>query len=83
MIELRDNELVFRFPQVHQKATFSINFQRTLRIPDDGHEYPLPAGLGSFGLEHVDDFAGTVPASWREHGGVMMAMHQGEALWLN
>ncbi|MEI6622229.1 MAG: hypothetical protein WCP28_10020, partial [Actinomycetes bacterium] len=83
MIELRDNELVFSFPEVDEQARFRINFQRTLRIPDDGHEYPLPAGLGSFCLEHVDDHAASVPPSWREHGGVMMAMHQGEALWLN
>ena len=46
MIELRENELVFAFPEVHERAVFRIDFQRTLRIPDDGHEYPLPAGLG-------------------------------------
>lgn len=27
---------------------FKVEFQRTLRIPDDGNEYPLPPGLGSF-----------------------------------
>ena len=25
---------------------FALNFQRTLRIPDDGRSYPLPPGLG-------------------------------------
>ncbi len=83
MIELRDDQLVFRFPEVHGRAEFVIDFQRTLRIPDDGHEYPLPAGLGSFPLAHVDDHASTVPRSWLAHGGVVMPMHQGEALWLN
>ena len=28
--------------------TVGISFQRTLRIPDDGNTYPLPAGIGNF-----------------------------------
>jgi len=28
---------------------FCVSFQRTLRIPDDGQQYPLPPGLGEFG----------------------------------
>lgn len=83
MIELRENELVFGFPEVHERAVFRIDFQRTLRIPDDGHEYPLPAGLGSFPLEHVDDFPRSVPPAWLSRGGVMLPMHRAEALWLN
>ena len=48
MIELLNNQLTFRFPEVHQKAVCSIDFQRTLRIPDDNREYPLPpAWVGS------------------------------------
>jgi hypothetical protein len=82
MIELTDNQLVFHFPEVHEDATLAIEFQRTLRIPDDDREYPLPAGLGAFPLRHVDDFAATVPASWIEHGGIMLPMHQAEAMWL-
>lgn len=42
MIELLNNQLTFRFPEVHQKAVCSIDFQRTLRIPDDNREYSLP-----------------------------------------
>ncbi|MDP6057882.1 MAG: hypothetical protein QGH33_03265 [Pirellulaceae bacterium] len=70
-------------PQVHADAKLSIDFQRTLRIPDDGDDYPLPPGLGRFPLRHVDDFADNVPDSWIEHGGVMLPMYQAEALWLN
>ena len=83
MIELRDNELVFSFPEVHEDAKMAIDFQRTLRIPDDGTDYMLPPGLGSFPVRHVDDFADRVPESWLEHGGVMLPMYQSEALWLN
>ena len=74
MIELRKDRLVFRFPDVHQHAELTIDFQRTLRIPDDGQDYPLPAGLGPFPLRHVDDFADGVPDFWLEHGGVLLPM---------
>ena len=83
MIELRDNELRIRFPDVHDEARMSIHFQRTLRIPDDEKDYPLPAGLGLFPLRHVDDFASKVPERWIEHGGVILPMYQSEALWIN
>lgn len=82
MIELRKEQLVFTFPEVHREATVSIEFQRTLRIPDDDHDYPLPPGLGRFPLRHVDDFAPNVPPRWLEHGGVMLPMYQSEALWV-
>ncbi|MDH3458816.1 MAG: hypothetical protein OER90_18390 [Gemmatimonadota bacterium] len=83
MIELNHDSLRFRFPVVHERAEVRIEFQRTLRIPDDGKEYPLPAGLGRFPLRHVDDFPQRVPARWLEHGGVMLPMYQSEALWIN
>ena len=83
MIELSTNDLVFSFPEVHPDARLRISFHRTLRIPDDGSAYPLPPGLGSFPLRHVDDFASTVPASWAQRGGVMMPMYQSEALWMS
>jgi hypothetical protein len=83
MIELRNDRLTFRFPDVHRDAELSVDFQRTLRIPDDGRDYPLPPGLGSFPLRHVDDFAPRLPDLWRTHGGVMLPMYQSEALWVN
>ena len=82
MIELRKEQLVFTFPEVHRDATVSIEFQRTLRIPDDDHDYPLPPGLGPFPLRHVDDFPRKVQPGWLEHGGVMLPMYQSEALWV-
>ena len=83
MIELKNHQLVFRFPEVHPDAKCSIGFQRTLRIPDDDRDYPLPPGLGPFPLDHVDDYAGRLTASWRRHGGVLLPMYQAEAMWLN
>jgi hypothetical protein len=83
MIELRQNELIVRAPGVHKLAECSIQFQRTLRIPDDNREYPLPAGLGAFPIFHVDDYADSVPEPWIQHGGVFLPMYQSEALWIN
>lgn len=81
MIELRDNVLKFRFPEVHPKAGCRIDFQRTLRIPDDNRAYPLPPALGRFPLAHVDDHADRLPEAWRRHGGVFLPMYQAEAMW--
>ncbi len=83
MVEIRENELVFEFPEVHEQARCALNFQRTLRIPDDNNEYALPPGFGNFPLKHVDDHASTVPAHWAAHGGVMLPMYQAEALWIS
>ena len=83
MITLESDRLTFRFPEVHPDAACSIDFQRTLRIPDDGSDYPLPPGLGSFPLRHVDDYADRLPAAWQRRGGVLLPMHQAEAMWLS
>ncbi|MHB8955990.1 MAG: hypothetical protein ACYC4U_23670 [Pirellulaceae bacterium] len=83
MIELRHDSLAFSFPEIHPAATVNIDFQRTLRIPDDDNNYPLPPGLGRFPLRHVDDFAARVAPSWIERGGVMLPMYQSEAMWLH
>ncbi|MDA7978944.1 MAG: hypothetical protein MPJ50_09270 [Pirellulales bacterium] len=83
MIELKQNRLNFSFPEVSPDARLTIEFQRTLRIPDDDQTYPLPPGLGKFPLEHVDDYASRVPERWVQRGGVMLPMYQAEALWIN
>jgi hypothetical protein len=62
---------------------FSVDFQRTVRLPDDGRKYLLPPGLGSFPLRCVSEFAGRVPATWLERGGFLLPMHRHEALWLS
>lgn len=83
MIELKDDQLVVNFPEVHPHAQVKIEFQRTLRIPDDNRSYPLPPGLGRFPLNDVDDYHSQLPASWEKHGGVFLPMYQSEALWIN
>ena len=62
---------------------FTMNFQRTLRIPDDEGTYPLPPSLGSFPIYKVEDYADKVPEEWNEYGGVFIPMYQREAMWLS
>ena len=82
-IELRNDQLIFRFPGVHREAELGIEFQRTLRIPDDNREYYLPPGIGEFPLYRVDDYPDNLPETWSHHGGVFLPMYQAEALWIN
>jgi hypothetical protein len=47
-----------------------VTLHRTLRIPDDGRDYPLPPSLGAMTAHSVDPETYVVP------------MHRSEALWL-
>ncbi|MEX3983749.1 hypothetical protein AB4Y45_32725 [Paraburkholderia sp. EG287A] len=82
MLTLERDQLVVRFPEVHADAHCTIEFQRTLRIPDDNRVHGLPPGLGSFPLFHVDDHAARLPSNWTGHGGVFLPMYQAEAMWI-
>jgi hypothetical protein len=74
-VELRERRIYFG-------DRFSVGFQRTLRIPDDGRTYPLPPGLGPFPIHRVEEYAGRLPPGWRERGGFFIALYRREALWL-
>lgn len=50
---MRALSLAFRFPEVHETARTRIRFLRTLRVPDNGEDHMLPAGLGAFPTRHV------------------------------
>jgi hypothetical protein len=82
VIKLESNNLVFEFPEVHEDCRFSLDFKRTLRIPDDGKTYPLPPNMGQFPVLHVDDYKERVPSKWNDHQGVFMPLYQSEALWI-
>lgn len=75
--------LLFEFPEIHPDAVLRVEFQRTLRVPDDGRRHRLPPGLGAFPLRAVDDLdPARLPAGWKRRGGVAMPMWQAEACWL-
>ncbi|MCA9512241.1 MAG: hypothetical protein KC560_16130 [Myxococcales bacterium] len=75
-VRIENDRLVF-------PSGLAIEFQRTLRIPDDSRDHPLPAGFGPFPLRRVDDYAAAVPEDWRRRGGVFLPMYQREALWIS
>ena len=75
-ITVKDNSLYFG-------DGVALSFMRTLRIPDDGKDYPLPPGLGTFPILKVADYADRLPEDWRAHGGVFIPMYQREAMWIS
>lgn len=58
-----------------------VSFHRTLRLPDDGRDYPLPPSLGRLPLRPVGSGAGGLPSSWGRDDHVL-PLHAREALWL-
>ena len=74
MIELQHGGLSFRFPEVHAGAACKLEFQRTLRIPDDNRVYALPPGFCRFPLFHADDASDRVPRRSKEHCGVQITV---------
>jgi hypothetical protein len=82
MIELKRETLEFSFPEVHPEAKCRIQFQRTMRIPDNDQTHHLPPSFGSFPLHHIDDFS-SIPKAWQDRGGVFLPMYQSEAMWIS
>merc|ERR1719382_668451 len=78
-------------PPVHldgNSITFAngtqVNFQRTLRIPEDGATHNLPPGFGPFPLERCSDFpARSLPKAWRRGDSLFMPMRNAEAMWIS
>ena len=68
--------------QVRVGRHTTVSFNRTLRIPEDGNTYPLPAGFGTLPIYRVSDYAAKVPAKWLEKGGFFIPLYQREALYL-
>lgn len=83
MPTLENDSLVFRFPEIEKKALFSIDFQRTLRIPDSNSTYSLPPGLGRFSIRHAEDYSDKLPQAVKLRGGAILPIWQSEAMWLN
>jgi hypothetical protein len=72
---------------VYVGGRFSLSFQRTLRVPDAGLNYPVPPRLGNFRIHRVEDYLSTVPFSWTHlhdegRASIFIPMYRREALWL-
>lgn len=76
-VELQNDNLVF------SNGT-RINFQRTLRLPEDGTVHNLPPGFGPFPLESCGSHpARSLPKHWQNSNDVLMPMRKAEALWIS
>ncbi len=62
---------------------FSLKLRRTLRVPEDGKSYPLPAYFGSYPLLNVETFSNRLRLHMRKKGGLFIPMFQREALSLD
>jgi hypothetical protein len=84
MITLSADKLEIKESSLPDGALLSVSFKRTLRVPEDGAEYPLPPAVGTFPLIHVDELPHSVriPEQWRSAGGVVLPMYPSEALWI-
>jgi hypothetical protein len=67
--------------RIYVGERFSMTLQRTLRLPEDGKEYPLPPGFGSFRLDSVESLGAVAPPVWKATGGFIAPIYEREALW--
>jgi hypothetical protein len=63
--------------------SLDLKFQRTLRVPEDGKFYPLPAYFGLYPLFNVETFSDRLPLYMQKKGGLFIPMFQREALSLD
>jgi hypothetical protein len=53
-----------------------VSFIRTIRIPEDGKNYPLPPGLGTFPLFDMQPFRSLLPPEMVAQGGIFLPMYR-------
>ena len=92
LIKLNKDSFIFNFDidgfnaNKHRLASggygVSIDFKRTVRVPDDGKDYPLPAGLGNFEIRSASGVIDNQCLNDIEDY-YMIPMHKEEALWIN
>ena len=83
MITLNRSRLSFHFPHLPPTASVSLNFQRTLRLPDNDKTHALPPGLGAFPLVAASDYVTADTPSTMNRADFAMPMYQSEAMWIN
>lgn len=60
---------------------FAVSFQRTLRVPDDGRDYPLPPGLGPLPVVDAGPYRDRLSCDVPQPA-VVVPLYRREALWL-
>jgi len=82
MFTLENDKLQASFSYIGKDLGVRINFQRTLRLPDDGRKYDELPELGSFPLRHIEDCNLWARQHPNERGGFVVPIFQTDALWL-
>ncbi|KAJ4139747.1 hypothetical protein NW768_001091 [Fusarium equiseti] len=65
-----------------QMDDLEIHFRRTLRVPKNRDSNDTPKEFGHFVLYKVDDYAGKLPLSMAQEGGLFIPMYQRDAMWI-
>ncbi len=73
-VTCRDNRLT--------AGRFSVELVRTLRVPVEGGDYPLPPGFSTFPIYRVNDLARRCPAAAQLDADFVVPCYQYEAMWL-
>ncbi|EWC43658.1 hypothetical protein DRE_01545 [Drechslerella stenobrocha 248] len=60
-----------------------ITFRRTIRVPDNEQISNLPPDLGAMKLSNVKNASSNLPPAIAAKGGLLLPMHQSEAMWIN
>ena len=54
----------------------SISFMRTIRIPEDQRDYPLPPGSDTFPFFDIQNFSSSLPPEIVAQGGIFLPMYR-------
>lgn len=73
---LRDKGGDHMLSVLFEDRCLNIRFHRTVRLPDDGKTYNLPANLGTFPLFNISKFIDTMSQEVIEKGGFFLPMYR-------
>jgi len=67
---------------IHVGDRFSLTLQRTVRLPQDGRDYPLTPSFGEFPVVGAEAFSDRLPGSWHVRDAFVIPIYEREALFL-
>ncbi|KAJ6258044.1 Ubiquitin-60S ribosomal protein [Drechslerella dactyloides] len=63
-------------------SKLNITFRRTIRVPDNDETAELPPDMGKMPLINVSGIASELPDAMAAKGGLMVTLHENEAMWI-
>ena len=58
------------------RELLKISFHRTIRVPDNSHDFNLPPSMGLFPLYSVANYTESLPAPMARKGGLFLPMYR-------